>query len=418
MKITLNTTFNRTKSSSIDNLDGSITPSTTTKKAILDQVSISPQTNKTYQEQKSIKFCEVSEKLEQDLKQSYARHDLLIQLKNLEDTEEQKTTEDKLKKVTEDISTLKAKQESISSSQSIPDNCDITSFGFETVYQENIQANMNDELNEDIPAVLRYGLNKDILTAGSYIEKGLLHPYERELFRLAIDYLGKTDSAEIYTQSSKELYASNAVLVDIFDRSAGFVNAGDNQTHTVVLWKKTGREIVLIDPSNVNFSNHLISEISQVFNVNLSLPNIEGSTIYGTQGSPTGYSEYIAPNPLPRDCVDIAVKIAFEINEQQKIVGDFNLVEKNVFSQISNKRKLSKHLDKIDGTFIRELQSSNKDIRREAKQFLEDETTQFIAPKMQSEMRNLISIREAYQAYNTLFSKTKNIIPNTSSKKK
>lgn len=361
----------------------------------------------------------MSGKLEQDLQLKNREKGLLNELS--QDLNSKYIQSDYLSKIDEELQSLQHKQELISRSQSIEDNCDIIDFGFETIYQENIRENGGNEVSEDTPAVLRYGLNKDILTAGSYIEKGLLHPYEIALFEKAIDYLNQTKSAEAYIQdiTPDKSYVNNAVLVDIFDRSTGFVDAGDNQTHTVVLWKKTNDQIMLIDPSNINFSNHLCDPLTTCFfgvTILPSQPN--GQVIYGTQGKPTGYSEYDYPNPLPRDCVDIAVKVAFEINEQQKIVGDFNLVEKNVFSQISNKRKLSKHLDKIDGTFIRELQSSNKDIRREAKQFLEDETTQFIAPKMQSEMRNLISIREAYQAYNTLFSKTKNIIPNTISKKK
>ena len=410
----LDTIFIKTKSGE-NNSSGSITPRTTTNKAILDQVSISSEANKTYQEQKSIKFRKVSEQLQSDLEISHIKNGLLNQLKNLENAEEQKTTENKLEKVTKDIGIIEEKQKLMGNSTQ--DNCDIIDFGFETIYQENI--NNSNEVNEDTPAVLRYGLNKERLTAlvGSYIEEGLLHPYEIELFKLAIGYLNKTQSAEVYTQNVmlETPYANNAILVDIFDRSTGFINIEENRrTHTVVLWKKTNDQIMLIDPSNINFSNHLV----RVFNANLSLPNIEGGTIYGTQRRETGYSEYTDLIPQPRDCVDIAVKIAFEINEQQKEGTNIEQINENVFSQISNKRKLSKHLDKIDGTFIRELQSSNKDIRREAKQFLEDETTQFIAPKMQSEMRNLISIREAYQACNTLFSKTKNIIPNTSSKKK
>ena len=52
--------------------------------------------------------------------------------------------------------------------------------------------------------------------------------------------LDKVYSADNYIKGAdKASYANNVVLVDIFDRSTSFVNAGSNQTHTVVLWKKT-----------------------------------------------------------------------------------------------------------------------------------------------------------------------------------
>ena len=408
----LDTTFIKTKSG-INNLSGSITPRTATKKAILDTVKIE-QNVKPYQEQKDIKFSEALEKLKLDLEQNLIRYKLLTQLKDLEDAEEQKITENKLKKVTENISIIEARQKSMTKSQSVSDNCDIMGFGFETIYQKGIAENDSDELYENTPAVLRYGLNTGRLTdlKGSYIEKGLLHPYEIELFGLAINYLGKTESAEAYVQnmSLDKLYANNAVLVDIFDRSTGFVNADDNQTHTVVLWKKTDGEIVLIDPSNVNFSNHLNSQISQIFKITVSLPTVKGDVIYGTQGKFTGYSGYDIQDPLPRDCIDIAVKIAFEINEQQKENTDIGQIEENVFSQISNKSKLNDAVKKINGTFIRELQSSNKDIRIDAKQSLGNQDTQLIASRVKNEMRNLVNIKAVSDAYKLLKDITNGVV--------
>ena len=139
---------------------------------------------------------------------------------------------------------------------------------------------------------------------------------------------------------------------------------------------------------------------------------------YGTQGNTTGYSEY-NDNPLPRDCVDIAVKIVFEINEQQKVQSiDLNMIEQNVFSQISNKKKLNVNVVTIDNTFIRELQSSSVSERRKAKQCLGDQDTQLIAPRMKNEMRNLVNIKAVFDAYNFLKQNTDGVVLNLSSKKK
>ena len=364
MKITLNTTFTKTKLSSIDNLDGSITPTTTTNKAILDQVSISSQTNKIYQAQKSNKFYEVLGKLGQDLELKYKE---LSHLKTLSEMGNKHIKSNMLDEVEKDIGIIEEKQKLMGNSTQ--DNCDIIDFGFETIYQEGIAENSDGELNEDTPAVLRYGLNKERLTAlvGSYIEEGLLHPYERELFRLAIGYLSEAPSAEAYIQdiTPGKPYANNAVLVDIFDRSTGFVNAGDNQTHTVVLWKKTDDVTMLIDPSNVKFSE----DIANIYS--FTIANVLGGTIYSTNGKRTEYVSYEEEIAKPRDCIDIAVKIAFEINEQQKEGTNIQQIEQNVYQQISNISNIKSNPIKIlNTTFIRELQSTNSTARKDVNELL------------------------------------------------
>ena len=233
--LNLDAIFNRTKSSSIGNLDGSITPRTTTEKAILDPVKIGQEAIELYQEQKYTKSCEVLKKLGQDL-QSKRKEFNYLEILNKMGNKHIKSN--MLDEVREDINIIETRQELMSRSQSILDNCDITDFGFETIYQEGIGENSSSELKEDTPAVLRYGLNTKRLTSlvKSPFKEGSLYPCETELFRLAINYLGQTESAKTYTQSSKELYANNAVLVDIFDRSTGFVNAGNNQTHTLLFY--------------------------------------------------------------------------------------------------------------------------------------------------------------------------------------
>ena len=362
----LDTTFVKTKELGIDNSSGSITPRTTTKKVILDQVSTSPQANKIYQEQKSIKSCEVLGKLERDLQSRYEEKNLLSELSQRNSKYIQS---DYLSKIDEELQSLQYELERIIKSQSIQDNCDIISFGFETIYQEGIAENSDGELNEDTPAVLRYGLNKDNLIPleGSYIEKGLLHPYEIELFRLAIGYLNMTPSSEAYIQDTTpgKPYANNAVLVDIFDRSTDFVNEGNNQTHTVVLWRKRDNETMLIDPSNVNFSKN----IANIYD--FTTAKIPGNTIYSTNGKHTEYVSYEEEIAKPRDCVDIAVKIAFEINEQQKEGTGIEQIEQNVYRQISNISSIKLNpIKTLNTTFIRELQSTSNTTRKSANSLL------------------------------------------------
>ena len=239
---------------------------------------------------------------------------------------------------------------------------EIQNFGFQTIYQEGI-AN-SDDIKTVLPAVFRYGLDSESPDleniVGSYIEIGTLHPYEQALFDNAFKYLSKTISAEKYlSDNNKVEYPNNVVLVDIFDRSTGSINEGSDQTHTIVLWKRKDNEIFLIDPSNINYSKHL----SNNFNV---IPLEPAKNIfYGSAGKETGYSDYLTNDPKPRDCVDIAVKIAFELNEQQKVSELDNLpqITDSLQKRLSNQKILAPHLILVKNDFVRTLQSSNKDTR-------------------------------------------------------
>ena len=287
---------------------------------------------------------------------------------------------------------------------------------FELYYQEDINTNVvqeqekmkQEESQPQVPStqsslVKRFGINPEAVqyAAGYGIAGDRLHYVEQEVFNLAIQELSDKLSAQ-ELQNQQE-YSHNVVVVDIFAREQGKIKIqqGLPETHTVVLWKKAEQEIVLIDPNKFEFSNHISTQQIQALTtltISSIIPlRLEGDIVYGTQGKTTGYSEYTDPNPLPRDCIDIAVKIAFEINEQQKENIDIKQIEEKVFSQISNNKKLSKYLDKIDGTFIRELQSSNKNTRRDAKQFLKTKEVQLIVPKVI--YKDLASIKQVYDAY-------------------
>ena len=367
MKVNLNSlyndVFNRIKTDGKNINNGSITPRTTTEKVVLDKVSISPEAWKEYN-----KFmCQRSENNLNKL-QSQVSHkqDEIGLLKQLSTKNSQ--YEDTLKKEEKNCISLVNKKCAVKASYDLikirlyDEEKEIQNFGFQTIYQEGI-ANCND-IKTGLPAVFRYGLDsespdlKNIV--GSYIEIGTLHPYERALFDNAFEYLSKTISAEEYLSNNDKVeYPNNVVLVDIFDRSTGSINEGDTQTHTVVLWKRKDDEIFLIDPSNINYSKHL----SNNFNV---IPLEPAKNIfYGSAGKETGYSDYLTNDPKPRDCVDIAVKIAFELNELQKIseLDKLPQITDSLQKQLSNQKILAPHLILVKNDFVRTLQSSNKDTR-------------------------------------------------------
>lgn len=231
---------------------------------------------------------------------------------------------------------------------------------------------------------MRYGLNTESKEldslVGSYIEKGVLHPYEEALFQRAFEYLKLVESADHYIKNGdKSEYPNNIVLVDIFDRSKGFINAGHNQSHTIALWKKKDAELILIDPSNVGFSDHLSKSLSNLLKVEISLSSVTGGVIYGSGGKETGYSKYTDVLPKPRDCVDIAVKVAFELNEQQKWQVDFMKVEFDMLQQVSNQTIVAPHMNLVKDINVRTLQSTSKEVRAIALYTLQQSL--YIAPK-------------------------------------
>lgn len=321
---------------------------------------------------------------------------------------------------------------------------------FELHYQKGINPGIFAEVKEEVkqeepqpqapiiqdPLVKRFGINPEAVpgAVGYNITYDRLHYVEQEIFNLAIQELNTKSSAQAlqFQRTIKDItfkttfqilkggpltqiqeYPNNVVVVDIFARELGRIKATQTyerllpETHTVVLWKKAEQEIVLIDPNKFEFSNHISTQQIQALTtltISSIIPlRLEGDIVYGTQGKTTGYSEYTDPNPLPRDCIDIAVKIAFEINEQQKENIDIKQIEEKVFSQISNKLKLNSAVKKIDCTFIRELQSSNKDTRINAKQTLALNTMQEVLQVINKDIKNfanLTTINQIHEDYN------------------
>jgi len=393
--IFLNTEFTKIKTGKEFD-PGSITPTTTSKKVIFDKVTISSDVTNLYQKQISDKFGETLIKLDKNLEESNKKYDLLNQLIILEKVDKKvfdgnlEITKKNIQSIKTDFSLIEGKKNSdLVAKLRLNEILKIQNFSFETIYQKNIKNNDTNKLSEDTPNILRYGLNSEALEdlAESYIEKGVLHPYETDLFEKAINYLSSTKSAENHGKNTdpNKPYPNNTVLVDIFDRSSGIINKGNNQTHTIVLWRKKDTEIIIIDPSSVKFSEHIKDNVQDIGikiinNLTIGGINIQGGIIYSPKNQQiikdvqTGYSNYEEKLAKPRDCVDIAVKIAFEINEQQFIGTNIAQVESNAFSQISNNQNLNKNLGhNLNTTFIRELQSTDKDTRINAFNYFQNQ---------------------------------------------
>ena len=251
---------------------------------------------------------------------------------------------------------------------------------FEQIYQQNIRkkdlTNFVSDLVDNKPVVIRYGINPSALgvVVGQPLDKKALHPIEESLLQLAGEYLNKVPHAELVLSKESKLYPNNVVLVDIFVREDGKIKQDESsnkpETHTIALWRKKELEILLIDPSRVDFSKELIGNIKSVLKVEVKLHSPTGGVIYGTGGKETGYSELKSTTIA----VDIATKIGFEINELQidENVLSLEQIERAINLQISNQKQVATYLTNTShGQPNRASQSTDVNVRRDNRQVLE-----------------------------------------------
>ena len=107
------------------------------------------------------------------------------------------------------------------------------------------------------------------------------------------------------------------VLVEVLEREADGLIKQSLETHTVVLYKQSDKYLV-IDPSNVEFSTILVGAYDNI--VACFNKKIQIYKPYNDTGSTTAQS---------RDCVDIAVKLAFNLNKnnQNVVLKKFSTLE-------------------------------------------------------------------------------------------
>lgn len=139
-------------------------------------------------------------------------------------------------------------------------------------------------------------------------QKVIHHSLEKHLLQKAIDHLlGNEDC--------------RTALIDVFARVKEEVKVprGDHpETHTVVLYKnplvEDGHEITVIDPSNFLFSSHLLAlDLGIKHDLLSKITTIhKGLKIYKP------LDDNIGPeHNQSRDCIDVAVKIAFGLSQHE-----------------------------------------------------------------------------------------------------
>jgi hypothetical protein len=137
---------------------------------------------------------------------------------------------------------------------------------------------------------------------------------EQEVLAYAITYL-KDNSIK-------------TALVDLFPRGTkpsdkGMINVPKDDepvdTHTVVLYN-TGEKILIVDPNNPQFSAHL-ANLNQLILEATYTPNDKYKIYSRPEGSKTGFA-----SDKFRDCIDIAVKLAFGLNNDKNIYKNIDKV--------------------------------------------------------------------------------------------
>ena len=162
---------------------------------------------------------------------------------------------------------------------------------------------------------------------------------------------------------------NKTVLIDIFarDQLTGLIKWQDNglpETHTVVLFRNSEKQFVIIDPSNSSFSKHLstnnklISDQLEILTLQKELRIYEQDKLIGTGSNPYQY----------RDCIDIAVKIAFGLNKIQEL--DINKIEQTkTIQEVTNQKEINENIFLGKEVITRIRQASDSEIREKFNKF-------------------------------------------------
>jgi hypothetical protein len=134
------------------------------------------------------------------------------------------------------------------------------------------------------------------------------------------------DNAINYMLTSSQ----NTSLVDIFPRElnakkigiTGGINISELDTHTVLLYKTINDKILVIDPNNPMFSTHLnkhserIETLCSVNNKHKIYTPPSNESEIAQELQKQGFNKVTGYSPEQwRDCIDVAVKLAFLLNE-------------------------------------------------------------------------------------------------------
>lgn len=180
---------------------------------------------------------------------------------------------------------------------------------------------------------------------------------------------------------------NNVVLVDLFNREfdeslaycpdlepAFNPSSSANRWHTVCLWKIEPQKILVIDPSSAELSRRILKKFHTIFfkKQNFSLAYLSKKSFYEFYKPPPQSTLRIGrlDGGNVRDCIDIAVKIAFKLNRVQRICGSMPAIPTKdsvgvveCIKVLSNNLKINQYLfNSNDRTVIRGFHSASMNI--------------------------------------------------------
>lgn len=208
-------------------------------------------------------------------------------------------------------------------------------------YQSSIAPSRNDpsaSTNPTGPLVERFAIDPEAVksAANQPINANELHPVEKEGLQQALQALSGQQSA---AQPASGKYKQNTFMVDIFARMNGLIKQEQGktlpETHTVVLWKKQDDEIVLFDPNKREFSQHIKEPLQDMLRQTHANGQVSLATFFPANAKMLYGTRDLHP-ANQRDCIDIAAKIGFTIEEDQLTSSDAGAIEKSAYLRITN----------------------------------------------------------------------------------
>lgn len=213
-----------------------------------------------------------------------------------------------------------------------------------SIHNDKLKENLKKALEEKIETKSDISNISGVTKYKPFCEKYIeLTSYEKTVIENAISYMFHADK--------------KTCMVDVLPREfnekntgVGTVNIKNLDVHTVVLYN-AGDKVLVIDPNNPMFSSHL----NKFKGLEILCDTNPQYKLYSRpEESNTGY------NPkLYRDCVDVAVKIAFVLNNSGNTYRNLNeIMDSEMIKLITNNSLIDKTTFKIS-ELVRNKQSSD-----------------------------------------------------------
>jgi hypothetical protein len=224
--------------------------------------------------------------------------------------------------------------------------------------------------------VHRYALSNKVFT-----DEQMYQANEENALKLAVGKVLTTLSASEFINANprSQGYPNNAVLVDFYVRENGKVKIKNSEpeTHTICLWHKENKVIRVIDSdghASENIGSNL-NAIQQTIRFGFSYFQKRLYSRVEKIGIGKNLNHY-------RDCIDIAVKIAYQLGQKSQSLTNVEEIEESLkyLSNIHPKKATDGEIAnpclenmqiRNHQTSMRFLQSSNSENRRMALYILE-----------------------------------------------